>query len=228
MAYSEVLETRGTLRVRLVLDESAGEPYDDGGSPIVRWDLHTRHSGTWHAEQITVTTSYVLDASIVRAAERWGCNPHSLFRRYLRIFHGTTCYVEYDRNDGSDFVYATFDTAHWRQAMGLTDEHLAAHPEIRGQLANMDEYKAWCEGDVYGYVVEREVTWRKDGEPATTMTTWEEVESCWGYYGRGEGERAAREALADQVESDKQEPCAYPNDTEGEHDHGDCQDALHG
>lgn len=195
MGYSEVVETRGKLRVRLVLDEGPSEPYDDGGSPIIRIDRRSgRYTDRWEAEQVTATTSYVLDERIVSAARKFG--PGQTFERYLRIFHGTTCFVVYDSHESS-YWYATFDTADWRQKLELTDEWLDLHPDTRGQLANMDEYKAWCEGDVYGWVVERETTWHKDGDPEQTMTTWEDVESCWGYYGREYGEQAAREALGD-------------------------------
>lgn len=72
------------------------------------------------------------------------------------------------------------------------------------------EMQAWREGEVYGWVVEERVTWTTPrrtqlkitgniGALVTgpdTMTTWEQVDSCWGFYGLDDYLKSeAREAL---------------------------------
>lgn len=61
-----------------------------------------------------------------------------------------------------------------------------------------DEYRAWAEGTVYGYVIEEKVTW-SPLDPAhdryPPMDTWETVDSCWGFYGYAYAAEEAREAF---------------------------------
>lgn len=179
-------------RARIVYDMDASEPYNDGGSPILR---------TWHngyreprAEQITAVTSHVVCDGIVSALERWA-NQLDMFERYLRIFHGTTSVKAYDRNDCQ---YVTFDTADWRAEMGLTDEYMAGQPGVDFNLASMDEYLAWLDGQCYGIVVEKLQTWRLDGTD-DTRDEWDHVDSCWGFYGSEYASERAAELIAENV-----------------------------
>ena len=186
---SEILETRGDLRVRLVRDDYPDEPYDDGHSPILRL-YPLRSWGGWRADHIDTIGGHTPAGigEIVTAAEKWAGNP-DLFGRYLRMFHGTTEVQWYDgRQDGADYVYVTFDTADWR-------EHHQIAPEQR-EVIDMSEWRAYCEGDVYGYVIEQRTTWRRDGSTETRQS-WETVDSCWGFYGNQYAEQAAREAFED-------------------------------
>lgn len=187
MTYSEILETSedGRFRVRLVLDECPHEPYDDSHSPLLRIDHH------W-AEHIQIggrpTNS---DDQIEDAISYWHTCPADsnwpLFERYLRAFHGVT---EVETWHSGSYWYVTYDSAAWRKYVGAP----------KGS-ADMSEYRAWCEGDVWGWVVEKNVTWHAD-DGRDDMTTWEHGDSCWGYYGsngaNGEYLRScAREALLD-------------------------------
>jgi hypothetical protein len=62
--------------------------------------------------------------------------------------------------------------------------------------SEIEEYQAWAEGDVYFYVVEKAVGWkREDGEPGD-MTTWQEEESCGSLIGHDWAVQAAKDALA--------------------------------
>ena len=224
MSYSEVVEERDGLRVRLVLDDGPSEPYDDGGSPLLRLKFGDFYSLTrWAgAEQVTEITSYVVDDGIIEAAARWWAEESDVFERYLRAFHGTTEVKWYDSRDG-DYAYVTFDTADWRAEMGLTDEYLASHAGI--VLADMTEWRAYVEGDVYGYVVERlapvvdqdDLTYAREtlgGDAryddvvtlaegragiacAEGVGVWVEVEdgSLWGLYGTDYAVKAAYEAF---------------------------------
>lgn len=196
-------ESNPSLRVRIGLDESPDEPYDDGGSPILHVACGTWTDGRWAAEQMTDITSYVVDPTIEDAAAKWGSEP-DIFERYLRIFHGVTEVKWYTPREGGNYV--TFDPADWREKMGLPVDkiELAAYAEKHdlkpGWLASLEEWISYCEGDVYGYVVEKRVTWKPvdvDADNDVTMETWEHVEdgSLWGLYGFTYAEEAAREAL---------------------------------
>ena len=193
--YSETVEEEAGLRVRIIIEEGPSEPYDDGSSPLMRY-RRDRTYGGWHAEQIEMT-SHRVHPNIISALAKWG-DDDDLFERYLRAFHGTTQVVWWDHPDGGDPRYVTFDTAVWRDEMGLTAEHLAKNPDIK--VASMGEWRSYVEGDVWGYVVEKCVTWKPvdvDADEDVSMQTWEQVKdySLWGLYGREYAEEAAREAF---------------------------------
>lgn len=186
---SEVLDQRDGLRVRLVPDEYPGEPYDDGRSPILR--LHPlRWWGGWRAEYIDTIGGYAPAAinDIVTAAQKWAGEP-DLFERYLRMVHGTTEIEWYDSRPGSgDYVYVTFDTADWRAHHGLPDQPT-------GNI-DMSDWRAYCEGDVYGYLIEERATWHRvdDGNSSpSTRESWEQIDSWWGFYGHDYAEDTAIE-----------------------------------
>lgn len=65
------------------------------------------------------------------------------------------------------------------------------NPDYTGQEyldGAVGEYKAWAAGDVYGVVLQKLVTWRReDGETGLfdggpTRKSWEDVEAIWGNY----------------------------------------------
>lgn len=75
-----------------------------------------------------------------------------------------------------------------RSVWYLTREDAADWDDPGAALkAYAEEYQAWAEGEVYGYVIEREATWQRvDGsEAGERRTTWEHVDSVWGFYGPG-------------------------------------------
>ncbi len=70
----------------------------------------------------------------------------------------------------------------------------------------VEAYNRWARSEYVGYVVEQETTWQaldasgQVGEEYRTMTTWETVDSCWGF---DDPEYATREAegnLPDGIE----------------------------
>ena len=190
MSDSETLETSGNFRVQLVRDDYPDEPYDDGASPLIR--LEYRYG--WSAEHV-MTGGRPTDADryIEDAAARCGTN-FGLLTRYLIAYHGATK-VEWWHS--GDFWYITYDSAAWRAHVGAPEGS-----------ANLDEYRAYCEGDVWGWVVEKRVTWHTDDDEYDDRDSWEHVDSCYGYYGSdgANGEylkSCAREALADAMPSGK-------------------------
>ena len=174
MSYEEILQTTedGRFRVKLVADECPEEPYDDGQSPLLRIgrDPYDRA----RAEHI-MATGRPLDADeyVEAAVARWG-GPSSdrwpLVETYLRAFHGVTAIETW--HSGS-YWYVTYDPAAWREHVGAP-----------AGSVDMSSYRAWCEGDVWGYVVEKRVTWHTDDPGYPDEERWEDTdESCWGFYG---------------------------------------------
>lgn len=180
-------------RVRLVRDESADALYDDGGAPIWRVD----YRGEWSAAQVTSITSHDASDRIAEAIERWwDQDSRDTLERYLRIFHGVTVTERW--HSGSAW-YFTCDPAQWREDNELTAENMAGFTDHQYSL--MAEYKAWCDGDVYGWIVEEKATWQRVDDSGTPsrivepnqIQTWEEVESCYGFYGYDVAVEAAQE-----------------------------------
>jgi hypothetical protein len=168
MSCTETLKTSddGRFRVVLIADEYPDEPYDDGQSPLLQLDLD--HYGN-HAKHVMATGRPLDDdARIEEAAERWGSD-FRMLEKYLRAYYGVT---RVETWHSGDYWYVTYDPAAWR-------EHVGA-PEGSVSLA---DYRAYVEGDVWGYAVEQNVTWRRDDDPDTTRHTWETVDSCFGFYG---------------------------------------------
>lgn len=81
--------------------------------------------------------------------------------RYARAFLGAVAVGWWDDPQSMSRVFG-YVTADAVESSGITDAQRAVDAEL-------SEYGAWCEGDVYGYVVEA-----PDGE---------ELDSCWGFYG---------------------------------------------
>jgi hypothetical protein len=95
-------------------------------------------------------------------------------------------------------------------------------PDPRDEFGSLNctaaAVQAWRDGEVYGYVLEELVTWlRIDGLdgvevvegrvllPEGTVVAervrqdWQEIESVWGFYGRGWAEQNAHDVLAERI-----------------------------
>lgn len=186
-------------RVRLVQDESADQPYDDGSVPLWR----VEHSGLgWRTEQVKMTSYDAVDVRLSDAVNKFGGPTTHLVQRWLRAYHGVTI-VDY-WHSGNAWYVAT-DDADWRKAMGVTAEQIVHEYERAGSL--MAEYKAWVEGDVYGYVIERRhvayttVIEPADGEIIGTRKSeeWTQIDdvegSMFGMFGREYATETAKEEL---------------------------------
>lgn len=187
----------GIFRVRLVRDEDAEPPYNDGSTPILRLD----RNGTYVQQFNTQATEQLQNA--LSALQGYG-DDVSRFERYVRSWHGTKSFATVASDD---YLYVAFDTAEWRESVGLTDAHCAATTDEDWTTLAHDslaEVKAWVEGDVWGVVTEELVRFQKvylkaNGTPTgdTEMASeWAENGTTWGHYGREYAETAAREALA--------------------------------
>lgn len=171
----ETLEDNGRMRLLLIHDEHADEPYDEGQSPLLQID--TRTGSVTHV--MTGGRPEDDDGRIEEAAQRWHASL-GLLEKYLRAFHGATQVTV--THCGLN-VYVTYDTARWREYSGAP-----------ANSVSMDEWLAWCEGDTWTWAVQRLETWHAESDASKTTTTWETVDACSGFYGYDYAVRAAREA----------------------------------
>ena len=121
--------------------------------------------------------------------------------RWLRIYHGATVVlplalydhggismsVGYGGGWDSGLVGLIFDTPERREAWG--PHETSVEDILRGEVATYDQHLT---GDVWGYVVERRETWTN--ATGDTMHTWEQVDSCWGFYGSDDAKGEAQGA----------------------------------
>jgi hypothetical protein len=173
--YEEILATTddGRFRVKLVPDEYPPEPYDDGQSPLLRIDSYY-HGGITSAEHVMATGRPLDDDQHVEYAVRhWDATPADrdwrYVEKYLRAYFGVT---KIETWHSGSYWYVTYDPKRWRDHTGAPEGSV-----------DMSEYRAWCEGDVWGWVVEKRVTWTTDEPDLDDRDSWEHVDSRWGYYG---------------------------------------------
>ena len=197
MSYEEVIETQGNLRVKLVLDECPSEPENDGGCPVIRLDTdstdparieHTGYGKFYDAGFDPVETLRYLNHRFY-----WR-EAIEVFERYVRIFHEGSV-AEFNLGTWRENGYIAFTTRTLARAWGIPDDQPVPQAELT-------EWQAYVEGDVYGWVIERRVvqhTTVKTVEGVTLREVeyedWDEVDSCWGYYGTDYAEETAREVL---------------------------------
>lgn len=176
---NEVIETflDGRFRVRLVADDCASDP---------------RKCGENLTHVITPTQSRYLPVDedggpLQHGWDYYSTRPDSekLFSRWARIYHGAVVVEHRPVRGAWSLWYLTADD--------IAEHEIADPAEYIG--AERDEYQAWADGEVFGYVIERAVQWgRRDGREGS-MTTWEEVDSLWGLVGYEYAEQAANDAV---------------------------------
>jgi hypothetical protein len=112
-------------------------------------------------------------------------NSVALFTRWARMAHGAV--VHEDRpHDGPRALW--YMTPEQIKEIGNTPAEAIA--------IEIQEYRSWTEGDVWGVVTEKRVTWQQTGTSEdNVMHTWDEVESCWGLIGREYAEQYAAEGF---------------------------------
>lgn len=193
----DIIEENDNFRARLEYDDSADKPYDEGAVPIL-----SREFGRYGNRFTAVNDEGEAFADLVTEAWNRLNRDDDVLARYLRIFYGAES-VLWDSS--SNYAYLAFDTAAWRTEHGLTYEWLDEHGMDRQTLAegSLKEVMAWANGEVFGYIVERRVKTsmvRTDAVTGDVLGTvegeaWEEVDSCWGFYGREYAEEVAKEAF---------------------------------
>lgn len=206
MSEDVVKEERGAdgqdYRVRLVQEYEYEPPYDEGSVPL--WRVEYRGTER-RVEQVKMTSFDASDVYMTQAVEQFGGVGNAELERWLRIWHGTTV-VEWWYHDTTWYVAA--DTDKWRQHVGATPEAIRKQAEDGSLMA---EYKAWCQGEVYGYVIERRlvayttVVEPADGKIIGSRRTdeWFEVDdegSMSGLYGADYAQKVAIEDFDAHIE----------------------------
>lgn len=181
---SEVIEERGGYRARIVHDHFPSEPHNDGGCPVIRIDSNgygtARYEHTGYGAYYD--PGFDAEAALAHFDERWGTREGlEIFERYVRIFHEGT--VEWRLGTSREYGYVTFTTRKLAQEWGNPDDKPVP-------AAEMQEWEAYVEGDVYGVVIEEQtvtITEVLDREgrqlSKTEEDSWTEVDSCFGFYG---------------------------------------------
>lgn len=165
--------TDGKFRVRLVSDEDCQTPRESDSRSHVVTVEHRNYRD--------------IDTDGGPLGEGWERLNHygtdhqiSIFDRWARIFHGAVTLVDTPQRGPSAVWYV----------MPGTVKDPAAYLECEARV-----YRQWADGETYGYIVEKNTEWtRKDGADGA-MSTWEEVDSCWGYIGYEDAKEVAEEAL---------------------------------
>lgn len=173
---TDVLETAGRYRLRLVADEHPE-------NPRTHYD-HITHVITPEGQNfIDVDT----EGGPLQYGWDWLKNRKdavAVFTRWARIAHGAVV-VEVSPAQGA------------RALWYMMPDGIKETPDpVKYIEAEAREYEAWAEGDVWIYDIERSVVWqRTETAEDESMITWEGVESCGGYYGREYAEQEARAAF---------------------------------
>ncbi len=185
----EVTGPTGTYRVRVILDDDAGEsPRGFDGNVAV---------------MVADAPRYAYPSEDADVARMLRDHDARVVLRYLRIFRDATVAVPLYQtgdgalvpgdpdDDGAGAVGVAFDTPTTRKVCGFEQGHRGlVHDAIYSELR---EYAAWASGEVYGYQVERLI---EDGEDEDgPYTAWEDVEGVWGHIGYEWACQAARDEL---------------------------------
>lgn len=188
MTDLDILETAGRYRVRLEVQKDS-----ESANPRTGQDCNLANMITPKGQR------YIdVDEDGGPLEEGWKriedgyVDAVPVFARWARIFHGVTV-VEDRPHDGAWSLW-------YAMPERLAETTWTAERVIESEIR---EYRRWAEGEVYGHIVEKDVTRiprdakdRDDPELDDETREWEHVDSCWGYIGREYAEDAAREAFA--------------------------------
>lgn len=193
---TDVIETNGKYRVRLeIMQDSAGF------NPRMDRDINLANVITPKGQRFIDVDKDggPLQDGWDRLAEKYDDSEAiKIFTIWARVFHGVKV-VEDRPYDGV------------RSLWYVTPEKLAETPWPAERIigAEAKEYREWARGEVYGWVVEKDVTRvPKDSEDIDDediddeTRSWEHKDSCWGCIGREYAESAAREAFAPYTKED--------------------------
>jgi hypothetical protein len=88
------------------------------------------------------------------------------------------------------FAFVTYDTIRKEQSCkAVTEKHKAWAARMID--CETETYDTYLTGQVYGYISQVATAWDSDGE----ASEWEDLDSCWGYYGDFDKSGLAESAL---------------------------------
>jgi hypothetical protein len=158
-----------TSRLRVKYDTDASNPRDDGY--MVTGALTV--SGP--RNEIDVLTVYGFPGDLEHA--------HNLLEgdavRWARVFHDIT--LVWDQARGT-YWWADPEQmkSNWPELTVGSDEYVAKEREVIE--SEQWTYSTWCDGDVYGVILERAVEWRRVSDEGASRMEWEEADALWGCY----------------------------------------------
>jgi hypothetical protein len=180
--HTETLEAHGqTYRIRITPDTDVANPLEDYSAMGMILSLSSRHVN-FDPEGIEDAIRHNVDAVPLSYYEHGNC----LWSVAGELPLGARC-----RFDSVEFAGVwqpdaeTLDSA--RNYGGSTRRQFMRRRA--GQACEV--YSQWCNGDVYGYEIERVAICPHCGEEST-----EAVDSCWGFYGLDECLSEANNMLA--------------------------------
>jgi hypothetical protein len=186
----ETMERDG-YRVRIEQDPFPSHPREDRDSGVHALTIDTRHGHYLEVDED--------GGPLAEQWERisWRKDAIDLFKRYARIYHGAVV-VERYRQDGP--VVLWYMTEADVKEAGIEDPAAYIEDDIR-------EYEQWADNEVYGYTVEKRVSWKRCGTAPSDeqyMWTWETVAEEWDIFGLDDARKQAgavlSQAVADQRE----------------------------
>ncbi len=214
--HTDVVEERGEYRATITIDTSPEQPENDFGCPVLRVEpsgyggglVTSTGYGSHSAKQDGLKAGGIDALQHFVSSHGWS-DGIDIFGRYLAIFHGGSI----KRRSGQqwdDPTYVAYVTETMvRDAWGNTGP---VPP------AELKEWQAYCEGEVYGVAVERRLLKRTeyvtmdDHHPvdADEAEVWFEVGDTvvFGYYGEKWAREAALEALDDYAPKDETVGCS--------------------
>lgn len=169
--------------------EEQEAPYDDGQWPILQVSKRGHYSthGAFNKAGEPYLDRYT------QISGMWD-DDEAKFERFLRMFCGTTQFRTYGPNQATDSTYIAFDTAAWREEVGVDVERLPGENPL-------SEIVAWIEGDVWCRAIETRYNPDENLEEDEDWVTHED----WvhGFYGEAWAESSGKDDLATAVENHK-------------------------
>jgi hypothetical protein len=170
-----IIEESGSYRVRLEIEQGPVNPRED-------YDHDTYALTVPHSRYADVAEPGPLVDEWDRIKGR--SDAVEIFTRWARNFHGAVVETHTPERGPSSVWYMLPEQI---KGVGTAPEDV-----LRADIA---EYQAWAEGDVFLYVIENAVDWKREDGMDGSARTWEEVHTLGTYYGREDAEKEAREAF---------------------------------
>jgi len=178
----------GRFRLRIVSQDYADNPRENG-------DYETHIASVPHPNYLTAEKDNGPYGHIMqRLSNQYGrsWDVAELFARAVRMLGGVAYpFDSHPREGVYHVVYLTKEDVVRLNSYQFPDGSGWTFDPDKWLKSEADEYTAYAEGEVYGFIVEEAVAW-EPVEPAlvadaVSMATWEHAESSYGFYGRESG-----------------------------------------
>lgn len=187
-----VTTDKGTYRVRLEQDDTPESPRDfdsNAGIIVAKSRGYCVPQEGDHVADILEWMDNGEEFPEIAYRLRWIADAAVVLPIYST--HDGVLHVGDANDNGEHLAGVTYDDA------TVTREERAVDPTWNPEQAlrvDVEEYNRWTTGEVYGYIVERQIP---TCDHCGCEARWEVEESVWGHIGTDYAEQAAREALSD-------------------------------